>query len=114
MRIIEYFKERFKKFKKDDYILLSFLFVFLIIILYFTISMTISIANGYTLFGYQNGEAETVPSYFDTICLSLFWVLSSLLLITFFYNLIFKKIKDKKVVKKEIVDGKTIYIDDEK
>lgn len=84
-----------------------------------SISFSIKISEGYTLFGDSSnyaGKYETGGPYqADYHVLILYWVLSALLLLLDIYYIFIKKPKKENLVKKTIVDGKTvIYTEDDK
>ncbi len=106
-------KERFQKFTKNDIVTLIGLGLAVLLGLYFSIGMSVSVAQGKTLFGDSNNHEnvmETVVSTSDYIVLSLFWVLTGLVIALLVYYLFFRKAEEKKVVKKEIVSGKTVIV----
>ena len=111
--------DRFKKISIADWIIIGFMSAIAIFALYMCIGFTISLANGLTLFGdstkYTNDVVETAgPTSADIIVLILYWVLTALVLALDIFYIFFKKPSDKKPVKKEIVDGKTVIISEEK
>ncbi len=113
----EKIKEHFKKMTKNDIVSLICMGLASVLGLYMSIGMSVSIANGKTLFGDANNHEdvmETVVSTNDYIVLTLFWVLTAIVLFLFVYYLIFKKPDEKKIVKKEIVEGKTVIVKEEK
>ena len=105
---------RFKKLTKNDIVLIVLMGLALFLGLYMSISMSVKISQGYTLFGDSNNhsnEVETVTTSSDYLVLSLYWVLTALVLGLFVYHLFFKKPSDEKnVVRKSIVDGKTVVV----
>jgi len=111
--------ERFKKISKADWIIIGLMSAAVIFALYMSISFSVTLSNGLTLFGdsakYTNDAVEiSGPTNADISVLILFWVLTILVLALDVFYLFFKKIDDKKVVKKEIVDGRTVIISEEK
>lgn len=108
--------ERFKKFTKEDWIIIAFMALFFAVGLYFSISFSVKLGKGLTLFGdssvsYKSGEAEMVgPTRADIIVLSLYWVLTALLILLLTYYLFFRKPKKNTVIRKDIVDGKTVIL----
>lgn len=112
----EKIKEHFKKMTKHDIFSIACMGLASILGLYMSIGMSVSVANGKTLFGDSNNHEnvmETAVSRNDYIVLTLFWVLTAIVLFLFIYYLIFKKPEDKKIVKKEIVEGKTVIVKEE-
>lgn len=118
MKMLENFKNRLQKKKKDDWIVLGFLGVVMVLAYYFSISFSVKMANGYTLFGDSNSFSNVMetkgPTSADIMVLILFWVLTVILSAIFVFLFFFKKPTEKKVVKKEIIDGKTVIVKDEK
>jgi hypothetical protein len=109
---------RFRKMTKDDYIVIGFLTLVVLLGLYFSIAFSVKMASGVTLFGdssqYSNTVVETAgPTGADISVLILFWVLTVLALAIDVYLVFFKKIEKKKLVQKEIVDGKAVIIKEE-
>ena len=81
--------------------------------LYFSISFSVVIAQGKTLFGSSSnleGNVELSTTNTDLVVLSLFWILTILLLALFVYVSFFKKSDETKPVRKEIVDGRTVVV----
>ena len=81
--------------------------------LYFSISFSVVIAQGKTLFGSSSnleGNVELSTTNTDLVVLSLFWILTILLLALFVYVFFFKKRDETKPVRKEIVDGRTVVV----
>ncbi len=116
--LFEKLKNRIKSFDKHDWIILAFLLVVIILGLYLSIGMTVSAANGYTLFGdssyYDSSEAEIYgPTSSDILVITVFWILTALCIATFVFLFFFKKKEKKEVVLKEIVDGKTVIVKEE-
>lgn len=116
-KILDFFKNRFRKINRDEWIVIAALLVVLAILLWFSIGMSISLSQGFTLFGDPSnttGKVETDgPTSSDITVLSLFWVLTVLILAIFVYRLFFRKIEKTNVVRKEIVNGKTIIVKEE-
>lgn len=101
--------------KKGDWITIGFMGLITVIGLYMSIAFTVKIAQGLTLFGdstNSSGAVETSVTSTDYIVLSLYWVLTVLVLALLVYTLFFKKINDEKPTRKEIVNGKTVIIKD--
>lgn len=112
----EKIKEHFNKMTKNDIISVICMGLASVLGLYMSIGMSVSIANGKTLFGDANNHQdvmETVVSTNDYIVLSLFWILTIIVSFLFVFYLFFKKPNDKKPVKKEIVEGKTVIVKEE-
>lgn len=116
-KILDFFKNRFRKINRDEWIVIAALLVVLAILLWFSIGMSISLSQGFTLFGDPSnttGKVETDgPTSSDITVLSLFWILTVLILVIFVYRLFFRKIEKTNVVRKEIVNGKTIIVKEE-
>lgn len=110
--------ERFQKMNRDDYIALGSFGLTLALLLYFSISFSVKLSQGYTLFGdssqYKNTLEKVGPTSADISVLILFWILTAILLIVFVYVGFIRKIEHPKVVKKEIINGKTVIIKEEK
>ncbi len=116
--MFEKLKTRIKAFDVHDWVIMAFLLVVIVIALYISIGMTVSVANGYTLFGdssyYDSSEAEIYgPTSSDILVITIFWVLTALCLAILIYLFFFKKQEKKEVVLKEIVEGKTIIVKEE-
>ncbi len=110
-------KERFLAYSLEERISLGLAFLMMIVGFYFAISMNVKIASGLTLFGnansFKDGVIEsTNPSYSDYLIMSMIYILSILLLVYLVFSVIFRKIEKKKIVKKEIVNGKTVILED--
>ena len=97
-KIKKYFVNRFKLFDVGSYIVLISMFIFVIIGLYFSIGMSVSISKGLTLFGDSSNSSNTIeikgPTSADILVITFFWIITILLLLTFIYFLFFKKIKN--------------------
>lgn len=109
--------ERFKKFKLKEWLTIIFMGLVSILGLYMSIGFSVKIAQGYTLFGDSSKRAEEVElktTSSDIYVLVLYWILTLLVLALFIYTAFFKKIDDKKPVKKDIYKGKTILVDERK
>ncbi len=117
-KIVDYFTERFKSFDRDEWLIVAGVFLTLVLLLWFSIGMSVSIAKGYTLFGdtsYTGDDAELVgPTSSDIAVLTLFWILAVAMLALFVYRFFFRPIAKEKASHKEIIDGKTYVIKDEK
>ncbi len=110
-------KERFLAYSLEERISLGLAFLMMIVGFYFAISMNVKIASGLTLFGnansFKDGVIEsTNPSYSDYLIMSMIYILSILLLVYLVFSIFFRKIEKKKIVKKEIVNGKTVILED--
>ncbi len=110
-------KERFLAYSLEERISLGLAFLMMIVGFYFAISMNVKIASGLTLFGnansFKDGVIEsTNPSYSDYLIMSMIYILSILLLVYLVFSVFFRKIEKKKIVKKEIVNGKTVILED--
>ncbi len=115
----ENYLSRFRKMNRDTYIIIAFMTIIALLGLYFSIAFSVKMASGYTLFGdssqYSNSIMEQKgPTGADISVLILFWVLTILVLAIDIYVTFFKKIENKKVIRKEIVDGKAVIIQEEK
>ncbi len=115
----ENYLSRFKKMTRDDYIVIGFLTLVVLLGLYFSIAFSVKLSMGYTLFGdstkYSNDVMETAgPTSADIYVLILFWVLTVLALGIDVFLAFFKKIEKKDVIRKEIVDGKAVIVKEEK
>ena len=111
------FIEKIKSFTLQEKISLILILIFMIIGYYFAINMNIKIASGLTLFGnansFKDGVIEsTNPSYSDYLITILIYVLSTILLAYLIFVLFIKKQEKKVVIKKEIVNGKTVILED--
>ncbi len=114
----ENYLSRFRKMNRDTYIIIAFMTIIALLGLYFSIAFSLKMASGYTLFGdssqYSNSIMEQKgPTSADISVLILFWVLTVLVLAIDIYVTFFKKIETKKVIRKEIVDGKAVIIQEE-
>ncbi len=114
----ENYLSRFRKMNRDTYIIIAFMTIIALLGLYFSIAFSVKMASGYTLFGdssqYSNSIMEQKgPTGADISVLILFWVLTVLVLAIDIYVTFFKKIETKKVIRKEIVDGKAVIIQEE-
>ena len=110
-------KERFLAYSLEERISLGLAFLMMIVGFYFAISMNVKIASGLTLFGnansFKDGVIEsTNPSYSDYLIMSMIYILSILLLVYLVFSIFFRKIEKKRIVKKEIVNGKTVILED--
>ena len=110
-------KERIQAFSIPERISLVLTFCMMVVGFYFAISMNVKVASGLTLFGnansFKDGVIEsTGPSYSDYLILSMIYVLSFVLLCYLVFVLFFRKPEKKKVVRKEIVNGKTVILED--
>ncbi len=115
----ENYLSRFKKMNRDTYIIIGFMTLIALLGLYFSIAFSVKMSSGWTLFGnssqYSNAVMEEKgPTSADISVLILFWVLTVLVLATDIYVIFFKKIENKKVIRKEIVDGKAVIVKEEK
>lgn len=99
-KIKKYFVNRVKSFDVGSYIVLISMFIFVIIGLYFSIGMSISLSKGLTLFGDSSNASNTIeingPTSSDILVITFFWIITVLLLLTFIYFLFFKKLKNDK------------------
>ncbi len=111
-------KERFKKLSKLDWVEFACCFLVFVILLYFSIGMSISLAKGLTLFGDSSNTSNSVeiegPTTSDVIIITLMWVLTVLLLLIWAYMLFFKKPSGKLEVTKEVVNNKIVEMEEEK
>lgn len=116
-KIKTYFINRFSQFNVHDYIIGGFSLLMSIVGLYFSIGMSVSISQGLTLFGdanKQNNELETKgPTSSDKNILTLFWIITSIVVIFTIYYIFFYKIDRTKPKQKEIIDGVVEEIEEE-
>ncbi len=110
-------KEKILSFSIGEKISLVLVLIFTIIGFYLAINMNIKIASGLTLFGnansFKDGVIEsTNPSYSDYLITILIYILSFVLLFYLVFVLFIKKIERKKIIRKEIVNGKTVILED--
>ncbi len=110
-------KEKILSFSIGEKISLILVLIFTIIGFYLAINMNIKIASGLTLFGnansFKDGVIEsTNPSYSDYLITILIYILSFVLLSYLVFVLFIKKIEKKKIIRKEIVNGKTVILED--
>ena len=114
MLLMKKLKERFSQFTIHDYLPIVCLTILFAFGLYFSISMSITIAKGLTLFGDSNTRPSGVetegPTSADISVLSLIWILVVLLLVILIYLIFFKKTVKNSVTKKEVIDNKIIEI----
>ncbi len=112
MNVWTWLKDRFRKIDRDEWIVIAAVFVVFVLLLYFAIGMSVSLSQGWTLFGQASASGEETevvgPTSWDVTILSLFWILDVLLLALFVYRLFFRKIEKKEVVRKVIVHGQTV------
>ncbi len=112
MNVWTWLKDRFRKIDRDEWIVLCGILVVFALLLYFSIGMSISVSKGWTLFGEASAPSDEMeiegPTSWDLMILSLFWILTALILALFVYRLFFRKIEKKKVVHKVIVHGQTV------
>lgn len=111
-------KEKILSFSIGEKISLILILLFMILGYYLAINMNIKIASGLTLFGnansFKDGVIEsTNPSYSDYLITILVYILSSVLLFYLIFVLFIKKTEKKKIIRKEIVNGKTVILEDE-
>lgn len=109
--------DRFKHFKKSTWILIGFMAVIEIVGLYFSISMSVKLSQGLTLFGnpgsFDSSVVETTgPTSADLQVLSFYWILTGLLLLLLLFYLFIRKEDTSIPAKKEIVNGKTVIVKD--
>ncbi len=110
-------KEKILSFSIGEKISLILVLIFTIIGFYLAINMNIKMASGLTLFGnansFKDGVIEsTNPSYSDYLITILIYILSFVLLSYLVFVLFIKKIEKKKIIRKEIVNGKTVILED--
>lgn len=102
---------------RDEWIVLVTCLLTTIFLLYLSISFSVKLSQGYTLFGDSgnyNGALETEgPTSSDILVLSFYWLTTALLLALDVFLAFFKKLKGNEVIQKDIVDGKTIEIREE-
>lgn len=105
---------RFSRLSRREWIIIATMGLTFILLLYMSISMSVKISQGMSLFGdqsYQGSEVEYAVTSTDLTILSLFWILSILLAALFVFTFFFKKIDDRVVTRKEVVDGKIVVVD---
>ncbi len=118
-RIRNYFQNRFRNIKRDEWVVIIALFAVMAILLWFSIGMSVSLGKGLTLFGERatsagSSDEVTGPTSADITVLTLFWILTVLILALFVYRLFVYTPKKTTVVRKEIVNGKTIIVKEDK
>ena len=95
--------ERFKKFDGHYWIIVISLFVVTFLGLYFSIGMSVKMVSGYTLFGSSSTLPKDVerigPTSSDILVLTIFWISTAIVLLTFIYYSFIKKV-DKKEIEK--------------
>lgn len=106
--------KRFKSLSIADYIVIIFMTLIALFALYMCIGLTIKMSQGFTLFGDSNAYDNTLetvgPTSSDIAVLVLYWVLTGIVFFIDIYLIFFKKIEDKQIVKKDIIDGKTVIV----
>jgi hypothetical protein len=113
---MEKLKHRFQQFSVADWVTFAFMTLVMAFGLYMSISMSVKLAQGITLFGdssvYDNTAIERDgPTGADISVLVLYWVLSVAMIALFVYFTFFKKVgEEKKVTQKRIEDGRTVII----
>jgi hypothetical protein len=113
---MEKLKQRFQQFSVADWVTFAFMTLVMAFGLYMSISMSVKLAQGITLFGdssvYDNTAIERDgPTGADISVLVLYWVLSVAMIALFVYFTFFKKVgEEKKVTQKRIEDGRTVII----
>lgn len=116
MKIFEKLQNRFKQLQRDDYIIIGFLTLVMVLAYYFSISFSVKMGQGYTLFGDSGSFSDAMetkgPTQADITVLILFWCLTAILTAIFVFLVFFKKKEDKKIVKKEIINGRTVVVKD--
>ena len=113
---MEKLKQRFQQFSVADWVTFAFMTLVMAFGLYMSISMSVKLAQGITLFGDSSVYDNTVverdgPTGADISVLVLYWVLSVAMIALFVYFTFFKKVgEEKKVTQKRIEDGRTVII----
>lgn len=113
---MEKLKQRFQQFSVADWVTFAFMTLVMAFGLYMSISMSVKLAQGITLFGdssvYDNTAIERDgPTGADISVLVLYWILSVAMIALFVYFTFFKKVgEEKKVTQKRIEDGRTVII----
>ena len=108
-------ENRFRKFNAFDIVLSSFMTAVMALGLYLSISFSVKLSQGFTLFGdsssYSNNTVETKgPTEADIYVLVLYWVLTAAMIALWVYYVFFKKIDHSPKPKKTIEDGRTILL----
>ena len=111
--------DRFKKFTVGDWIAIGFMTAIALFSLYMCISFSVKLGQGLTLFGdsakYTNDTVETVgPTSADITVTVIYWIVTILVLLLDIFIVFIKKPTQKKVVKKDIVDGRTVIIKEDR
>lgn len=105
-------RERFKKFKTEEWVRLVIMTVFTAILLYFTISMIVSYCSGNTLFGKSTNSSD---SFFkkngDIIMIVFFSFLSTCLIAISIFTAFFKPVGEEKAPNKVIVNRRLVVDD---
>ena len=109
IKIGNYFKNRFSQFNVHDYIIGGASLLISALGLYFSIGMSVSLSKGLTLFGdanIQSNEREEVgPTSSDRNVITLFWIITSLVIAFTIYYIFFYKIDRTKPTPKDVIDG---------
>ncbi|MDY5650240.1 MAG: hypothetical protein SPK64_04310, partial [Candidatus Enterosoma sp.] len=91
------------KFDVHYWIIVISLFVVTFLGLYFSIGMSVKMVSGYTLFGSSSTLPKDVerigPTSSDILVLTIFWISTAIILLTFIYYSFIKKV-DKKEIEK--------------
>ncbi|MFA6829975.1 MAG: hypothetical protein WCR67_04660 [Bacilli bacterium] len=114
---MENIKKRFSRFTVNDWVIAISLTVVMIVGVVFSICFSVKLSQGYTLFGNSDAFAGNVvesvgPTSADIMVTTLFWILSVILLAYDVFFFFFRKIEKKTVVHKEIINGRTIVIEE--
>lgn len=104
-------KERFLSFKWNHWLLISFVFIFLVICIYFLIGSSIKVSKGITIFGgdYTNPSNSKVGST-DYLMIIILVVLNIVMASLFVYLLFFSKVEYVQKQNKAIIKGRVVNI----
>lgn len=112
-----YFINRFSKFNVHNYIILGAVIIISALGLQFSIGMSISLSKGLTLFGDEKNHTNKMeiegPTSSDIRVLTIFWILTTLVLAFLIFHAFFYKLPEKEVKQKEIVDKKISFVEEE-
>jgi len=105
--------DRFRYIPASDWILYAIAFVLDVAGFIFSIGFSVKMSEGFTLFGdtskAPSGVETSGPTQADLLLLSVFWILSVLVLAYLVYVLLIQKREPaKEVVHKEVINGKVV------